>query len=60
MADYLFVPMTSKLNVLSRGRGRERKVKGSKRTLLYPHILHVTTDLSCKGQSNEAQSLREA
>ena len=40
--------MTSMLMVLSMGRGRERKVKGSKRTLWKPHTLHCTTDLSCR------------
>lgn len=38
--------MISRCIELSMGRGRDRKLKGSKRALMCPHVLHFTWDLS--------------
>lgn len=38
--------MISRCMELSMGRGRDRKLKGSKRALMWPHVLHFTWDLS--------------
>lgn len=47
------LPMTSRLTVLSMGRGSERKVKGSKRTLVYWQVLQVTSDFNCKNRTKQ-------
>lgn len=38
--------MISRCIELSMGSGRDRKLKGSKRALMCPHVLHFTWDLS--------------
>lgn len=38
--------MISRCIELSMGSGRDRKLKGSKRALMCPHILHFTWDFS--------------
>ena len=43
--------MTSRLMVLSSGRGKERKVNGSNLTLVWWHSLHSKTDLSCRKET---------
>ena len=40
-------PVISRCMELSMGSGRDRKLKGSKRALMWPHVLHFTWDLSC-------------
>lgn len=40
------VPVISRCMELSMGSGRDRKLKGSKRALMCPHVLHFTWDLS--------------
>lgn len=40
------VPVISRCIELSMGSGRDRKLKGSKRALMCPHVLHFTWDLS--------------
>lgn len=39
-------PVISRCMELSMGRGKDRKLKGSKRALMCPHVLHFTWDLS--------------
>ena len=40
-------PVISRCIELSMGSGRDRKLKGSNRALMWPHVLHFTWDLSC-------------
>ncbi len=40
-------PVISKCMELSMGSGSDRKLKGSKRALIWPQVLHFTWDLSC-------------
>lgn len=43
----LALPVISKCMELSMGSGNDRKLKGSKRALMWPQVLHFTWDLSC-------------
>lgn len=44
---FLTSPVISKCMELSMGSGSDRKLKGSKRALMWPQVLHFTWDLSC-------------
>ena len=49
---YLYLPITSRVTLLSIGKGSERNVKGSNLTLVYWQVRQRTLDLSCKIKIN--------